>query len=116
MDENNQKDRDDILDENADAKPGMEESGDEGEDSTIITMQDEDGRDVDFEVLDAVEYEGGHYLVLLPPEEDGVVILREETDGEDEETSTYMTVTDEAVLKAVFEIFQEHCGDEFDFE
>ncbi len=63
-----------------------EEAGEQEEDSVIITMKDEDGRDVDFEVLDAVEYKGERYLVL------------------------------DATLQAVFKAFEEHCKDEFDFE
>lgn len=93
-----------------------EEAGEQEEDSVIITMKDEDGRDVDFEVLDAVEYKGERYLVLLPPGEEGVVILREDVNRGDEENSAYVTVTDDATLQAVFRVFEEHCKDEFDFE
>ena len=30
----------------------------------IIPLEDEDGNEVEFEVMDALEYEGTHYLAL----------------------------------------------------
>lgn len=48
----------------------------------IMTLQAEDGRNVDFEFLDLIEYDGESYVVLLPAEEEEgeesgkVVILR----------------------------------------
>ena len=40
------------------------------EETSIITMTDENGADVDFEYLDCIEYEGKEYLVLIPAQED----------------------------------------------
>ena len=40
------------------------------EEDNIITLQNEDGEDVNFEFLDFVEFEGNTYVVLLPQEED----------------------------------------------
>ena len=57
--------------------------------------------------------------MLLPNDEDEedageVVILKlEDSDSEDEES--YVSVDDEDVLKAVFEIFKEKFKDEFNF-
>ena len=47
------------------------------EETSIITMTDENGADVDFEYLDCIEYEGKEYLVLIPAEEESneIVIL-----------------------------------------
>ena len=55
---------------------------------------------------------------MLPNDEDDdageVVILKlEDTDSDDEES--YVSVDDEDVLKAVFEIFKEKFKDEFNF-
>ena len=88
----------------------------EDEMSNIITLNDDEGNEVDFEFLDLIEYEGNEYVILLPVEEDSseVIILQiEETDNEDEES--YISVDDENVLMAVFEIFKEKYKDEFNF-
>ena len=61
--------------------------------------------------------EGEEYVVLLPNDEeeaDEVVILKlEDTDSDDEES--YVSVEDEDVLQAVFDIFKEKFKDEFNF-
>ncbi len=91
----------------------------EGEElDNIIVLNDEDGEEIEFEFLDLIEYEGEEYVVLLPHDEeeeaDEVVILKlEDTDSEDEES--YVSVDDEEVLQAVFEIFKEKFKDEFNF-
>lgn len=88
----------------------------------IVTLKDEDGNDVKFEFLDLIEYEGEEYVVLLPAEEeedaepDEVVILQlEKGSDENSEEETYVSVDDENVLNAVFEIFKEKFKDEFNF-
>lgn len=86
----------------------------------IIVLNDENGNEVQFEFLDLIEYDSEEYVVLLPvieedEEDDGeVVILKvEETESEDEES--YVSVDDEEVLTAVFEIFKDKFKDEFNF-
>ena len=84
----------------------------------IITLNDENGNEVEFEFLDLIEYEGEEYVVLLPTEEEDdageVLILKlEDTDSEDEES--YVSVEDEEVLNKVFQIFKEKFKDEFNF-
>ncbi|MCI8277074.1 MAG: DUF1292 domain-containing protein [Clostridia bacterium] len=85
--------------------------------SNIIILNDENGDEVQFEFLDLIEYEQEEYVVLLPVEEEDsgeVVILKvEETESETEDS--YVSVTDEEVLNAVFEIFKEKFKDEFNF-
>ena len=94
-------------------------NGQEGEElDNIIVLNDENGDEIEFEFLDLIEYEGEEYVVLLPHDEedeaDEVVILKlEDTDSEDEES--YVSVEDEEVLQAVFEIFKEKFKDEFNF-
>lgn len=87
----------------------------EEEEDYIITLNDEDGNEVDFEFLDLIEYEGNEYVILLPVEEDAdeVVILQIEDVNDEEEN--YISVDDEAVLTAVFEIFKEKYKDDFNF-
>ena len=88
----------------------------------IVTLKDEDGNDVKFEFLDLIDYEGEEYVVLLPAEEtedsepDEVVILKLEKDADENgDEETYVSVDDEDVLNAVFEIFKEKFKDEFNF-
>ena len=90
------------------------------ENENIIVLTDEDGVDVEFEFCASVMYEGNEYVVLLPTEdEDGeVVILQvmEDEHADEDVEATYVGVDDEEVLQAVFDLFKEQAGDEFDFE
>ena len=84
----------------------------------VVILSDENGDEARFEFLDLIEYCGGQYVVLLPAEDsddaDEVVILKlEESENDDEEA--YVSVDDEAVLQAVFEIFREKFKDTFNF-
>ena len=87
------------------------------EEDTIIVLTDEDGNDVEFEFLDNVEYEGNLYVVMIPVEDEdaGVVIMLLE-EGETEDEDSFLTVTDEDVVEAVYEIFKENNKDVFEFE
>ena len=57
------------------------------EESSTITLTDENGQDVTFDYLDCLEYEGKEYLVLMPAEDDSneVVILEVEPVDEENE-------------------------------
>ena len=83
----------------------------------IITLNDEEGNEVEFEFLDLIEFEDEEYVVLLPVEETEdageVVILQVEDIDTDEES--YTSVEDEDTLNKVFEIFKEKFKDEFNF-
>lgn len=86
-------------------------------DDNIIVLNDENGNEVLFEFLDLIEYRDSEYVVLLPvsdEDESEVVILKlDEADDSDDEA--YMSVEDEDVLQAVFEIFKDRFKDEFNF-
>lgn len=86
------------------------------EEVSILELTDEDGNEVEFELVDSVDYEGEEYLILLPMEEEDpeVVILKVVTDGKGNES--YVTVDTEETLMAVFEIFKERFKDIFTFE
>ena len=82
----------------------MEENKDliaEEEMETGIILTDEDGNEVEFDLLDSVEYEGKTYLIMLPADDndDGNVIIMLLEEGETEEDDTLLTVTDEKVLE-----------------
>lgn len=81
----------------------------------VVKLTDEFGRDVLFEFLDLISWDGDEFVVFLPVgAEDGeVVILRLEAN--DDETESYISVEDEDVLMTVFGIFKEKWKSEFDF-
>ena len=87
----------------------------------IITLNDEEGKEVQFEFLDLIEYNSEEYVILLPVEETEeadeageVVILKvEQTENENEES--YIGVEDEEELNAVFTMFKNKFKDEFNF-
>ena len=92
----------------------METNLPEEEETSILTLTDENGQDVDFEYLDCIEYQGTEYLVLMPEGEDEIVIM--EVEPVDEENENYLAVEDEAVLDAVYAIFKEKFKDVLTFE
>ena len=92
----------------------METKLPEEEETSILTLTDENGQDVDFEYLDCIEYQGTEYLVLMPEGEDEIVIM--EVEPVDEENENYLAVEDEAVLDAVYAIFKEKFKDVLTFE
>ncbi len=82
----------------------------------IIILNDEEGREAEFEFLDLIEYKNEEYVVLMPmdDETDEVVILRLE-EGTNEDEEVYVSVDDEVTLMAVFEIFKDKFSDVFNF-
>lgn len=86
------------------------------EETGILTLTDEHGQDVDFEYLDCIEYEGKEYLVLMPAEEAATEIVILEVEPVDEENENYLSVTDDALLNAVYGIFKEKYKDVLTFE
>lgn len=88
----------------------------EQEQSSIITLTDENGKDQDFEYLDCIEYEGKEYLVLMPADELATEIVILEVEPVDEENENYLSVSDEAILDAVYGIFKERYKDILTFE
>lgn len=94
---------------------------DDDELNNIIVMNDEDGNECEFEFLDMIEYDGEEYVVLLPVDDDEdddggeVVILKCDDSHAPDGEEGYVSIDDEDVLQAVFEIFKERFADEFDF-
>ena len=83
----------------------------------MITLNDDEGNEVNFEFLDLINYEDEEYVVLLPDDDEetpDVVILKVLETGDDEE-ETYVGVDNEETLQAVFGIFKEKFKDVFDF-
>lgn len=75
---------------------------------SIITLLDENGNEVDFDLLISFDYEGKRYVALLPIDpvegvgEDEVVLLEIATkDGEE----TYCSIDNPILLDEVFDEF-----------
>lgn len=86
------------------------------EETSILTLTDENGEDIDFEYLDCINYQGKDYLILLPAESEELEIVILEIEPVDEENENYLAVEDEAVLDAVYAIFKERYKDVLTFE
>lgn len=86
------------------------------EESSIITFVDENGEEIEMEYLDCIEYEGKEYLALLPTEEGANEVVILEVEPIDEENENYLTVEDDAVLDAVYDIFKDKFKDVLTFE
>ncbi|MBQ4641554.1 MAG: DUF1292 domain-containing protein [Oscillospiraceae bacterium] len=84
------------------------------EESSVLTLTDEHGEDINFDYLDCIEYNGTEYLVLMPQDSDEIVIL--EVQPVDEENENYIAVENEDILDAVYDIFKERYKDILQFE
>lgn len=90
---------------------------DESEEGRFLTLTDDSGEDISFEVIDEFPYNGKNYVVLIPFEdlEDEVVIL-EAIYAENPKDNEYISVEDEELVKEVFEEFKNRNADEYDFD
>lgn len=95
----------------------MENKELQDEEISILSLTDEEGNEVEFELVDCVDYKGSEYLILLPADEENaseVIIL--EVEAHADGTENYLTVEDEETLAAVFTVFRERFADFFTFE
>ncbi|MBB6217727.1 uncharacterized protein YrzB (UPF0473 family) [Anaerosolibacter carboniphilus] len=74
------------------------------EEKKIVTFVDEDGKDVEFEVVDYVELEDDRYALLAPvgDEDDAYVYKVVEVDGKEE----YVVVDDDDEFERVLEEYE----------
>ena len=87
----------------------------------LMTLQDEDGNEVTFEVIDALDHKGVHYLAVVEyaENEDDVnddaqlVIL---SVGEDDEGEYLDVVEDDETLLEVSKLFEKRLSDQFEIE
>lgn len=86
------------------------------EESSILTLTDENGEDIDFEYMDCIPYNGTEYLVLMPAEENSNEIVILEVQPVDEENENYVAVESEEILDAVYQIFKDRYKDVLQFE
>ena len=86
------------------------------EESSLLTLTDENGVETEFEYLDCITYNEIEYLVLIPADEDANEIVILEVQPVDEENENYVAVENEAILDAVYDIFKERFKDVLNFE
>ena len=86
----------------------------------LMTLEDEDGNEVTFEVIDALDHKGVHYLAVVEyteNEEDAedaqLVIL---SVGEDDEGEYLDVVEDDETLLEVSKLFEQRLSDDCEFD
>ncbi len=78
-----------------------------------ITLTDDDGEDISFELLDTIEYKERLFAVLLPFEDqDDEVVILEILPGESPEYDDFVSVDDDALLEEVFAEFQKRYSEQ----
>ncbi len=82
----------------------------------LITLEDEEGNEVEFEFLDVIEYDNDEYIVLIENREDAdeVVILK--INALDDDTEEYISIDDEELLEKLFELFKRKYQGDISFE
>ncbi|MCI6950909.1 MAG: DUF1292 domain-containing protein [Clostridium sp.] len=89
------------------------------EENTIVTLLDENGKEVQFDLVMTFDYEGKRYAALLPMDDvdgvadDEVVLLEIVREGGDE---TYRAIENPVLLDEVFNEFIELFDETFDDE
>ena len=79
----------------------------------IIILEDELGNEVEFELLDVIEYYGEEYAVLIETDADDdapVQILRMISEDLDSEDVTYEGIDDEDIIEGVYKLFRKRNG------
>lgn len=79
----------------------------------IIVLTDEEGQEIEFELLDLIEYQGEEYAVLYPAEggEDELVhILRVISENLDDQEARYEGLDDQELIETVYRIFRKRNG------
>ena len=86
----------------------------------LMTLEDEDGNEVTFEVIDALDHKGVHYLAVVEyteNEEDAedaqLVIL---SVGEDDEGEYLDVVEDDETLLEVSKLFEKRLSEEYEID
>ena len=89
------------------------------EENTIVTLLDENGKEVQFDLVMTFDYEGKRYAALLPMDDvdgvadDEVVLLEIVREGGDE---TYQAIENPVLIDEVFNEFIELFDETFDDE
>ncbi len=87
----------------------------------LLTLEDEDGKEVTFEVIDATEVNGTRYLAVIPYQEDPES-LQEDAElilmriGTDDEVEYMDIVDDDEELITVGKVFEERLRAMYDID
>ena len=87
----------------------------------LLTLEDEDGKEVTFEVIDATEVNGTRFLAVIPYQEDPES-LQEDAElilmriGTDEEGEYMDIVDDDEELLTVGKVFEERLSAMYDID
>ena len=78
------------------------------ENDNLVQLQDENGKDVNFEHLMTIEHEGNYYVVLEATEDtddckEGEAIILKIVRDEESDEDVYATIDDEDEFNAVYE-------------
>ena len=89
--------------------------------ANIVSLEDEDGNEQEYEHIDTVEIDGETYVALVPVDEnadedaDGELIILKITEGDDGEETLY-SIEDEAEYKKVVAEFEQRLSEEFEIK
>ena len=88
------------------------------EEFSTLSLLDDSGNEVHFEILDEFDYKDESFIVLLPYEEsdDDVVILQVISAENDEDSDEFISIEDESLLYAVFDEFKKRNAEYYDFK
>ncbi len=87
----------------------------------FFTLTDEDGNEIEFELIGTVEVEGVTYHAMIPADQEGeeqgfyeYVILKTEIDEDGEEM--LVTIDDDAEFDKIADIFDDMFSEEIDLD
>ena len=85
------------------------EEMDEEVPENYITLTDDEGNDISFEIIGTVDYEGHLYAVMIPfDDEDDEVVILEIIPTENPDESEFLSVDDDDLLGEIFEEFKKN--------
>lgn len=85
----------------------------------FVVLTDEDGREIELEHLDTVEYNGQTYMAFLPTEmslDDAYELIIMKVELEDDGEEMLVTLDDEDEEAEMFQIFSERLEETFEDE
>ena len=75
----------------------------------LMTLEDEDGNEVTFEVIDALDHKGVHYLAVVEYTEN-------EEDAEDAQLVILSVGEDDETLLEVSKLFEQRLSDDYEID
>ncbi len=88
----------------------------------LVTLSDDDGKEYNFEVLDAIETDTGRYLAMLPTYDDPQKMLEDSGElvivkvGEEDGEEYYYEIEDDDEYETIADAFVERLEDFFEID